>query len=188
MSRRLSFDHNEPRWMRLSSQNRLVLPKEVAAWLKESGSLTKAVLMACDGRFNLQLRGQRWGRGYASERDLLGMRQGSHGLIREVELRCDENAWVFARTLIPATSFRGRAKRLARLRTKPLGAVLFADRSTQRVLSEVARITPRHALYHVATEKLLDKPAEIWGRRAIYRYAKQPILVNEIFLPAIPER
>jgi len=34
----------------------------------------------------------------------------------------------------------------------------------------------------------VDKPSEIWGRRAIYRYAQQPILVNEIFLPAIPER
>jgi chorismate--pyruvate lyase len=74
------------------------------------------------------------------------------------------------------------------LRNKPLGAVLFADKSTQRVLSEVARITPRHALYHAATANLMDKPSEIWGRRAIYRYAQQPILVNEIFLPAIPER
>ena len=188
MSRRLSFDHNEPRWMRLTAQSRLVLPQDVVAWLKESGSLTKAVVNACDGRFNLHLRGQRWRRGYASERELLGMRQGAHGLIREVELRCNESVWVFARTLIPASSFRGRAKRLARLRNKPLGAVLFADKSTQRVLSEVARITPRHALYHAATVNLVDKPSEIWGRRAIYRYAGQSILVNEIFLPAIPER
>lgn len=122
------------------------------------------------------------------ERRLLGMPQGQTALLREVELLCDEQPWVFARTLIPASSLRGRARCLAHLRSKPLGAVLFADPATRRLALEVARLDARHALFHAASAHLSEKPAELWGRRTLFAYAGKPILVNEIFLPAVPAR
>ena len=42
-------------------------------------------------------------------------RLGEAAIVREVELLCGETPWVFARTLIPATSLRGPARRLAML-------------------------------------------------------------------------
>lgn len=106
-------------------------------------------------------------------------------MIREVELYCGDEPWVFARTLIPASSLTGGARRLARLGDRPLGAVLFADPTTQRRLVQMAKLLPRHPLFGAATDHLSERPTELWGRRTIFRYAGKPILVNEIFLPAV---
>ena len=113
------------------------------------------------------------------------MRRGEIAILREVELLCDEVPWVFARTLIPATSLRGPARRLAMLGDKPLGEVLFADPHMRRRTMEIAKLTPRHSLFSSATASLELPPAEIWGRRTLFLLAQSPLLVNEIFLPAL---
>lgn len=178
----------EPNWTRLQSLRTGTLPAQVAPWVIDQGSLTRAVVQACDGRFRVQVQRQGWGGALPSERRLLQMKPGLTSLLREVKLLCDQTPWVFARTLIPATSLRGRARLLARLRDRPLGAVLFADPNTERRAIEVARLTPRHALYQSACSHLWRKPVELWGRRTLFAYAGQPLLVNEIFLPAAPPR
>jgi chorismate lyase len=178
----------EPTWINLSRLRGTLLPTQLNPWLRESGSLTRAVVRACDGRFRVDLRRQGWGGALYSERRLLQMTPRLSALLREVKLLCDEQPWVFARTLIPATSLRGRARRLAHLRNKPLGAVLFADPKTRRLSVEVARLTPRHALFRAACSHLSEMPTELWGRRTLFRYDGQPILVNEIFLPTVPAR
>lgn len=116
------------------------------------------------------------------------MRRTAACLVREVELLCDEQPWVFARTLIPATSLVGGARRLARLGSKPLGAVLFADPSTKRAAMELARLTRRDPLFAAAVDHLPLRPGQLWGRRTLFWYAGKPLLVNEIFLPTIPPR
>ncbi len=136
----------------------------------------------------MQVQRQGWQGAAPSERLILGMPPRLKALLREVELRCDGQPWVFARTLIPATSLAGGARRLAHLGDKPLGAVLFADPNTQRLAVEVARITPRHALFMSACSHLQAPPPEVWGRRTLFAFAGQKLLVNEIFLPPIPER
>ena len=115
------------------------------------------------------------------------MRLGELAIIREVELLCFGQPWVFARTLIPARSLQGAARRLAFLGDRPLGEVLFADPHMQRGDIQMARITERHRLFFRAT-KHLSKAEEIWGRRSLFKLAGNPLLVNEIFLPDIPER
>lgn len=164
------------------------LPAGVEPWLRDDGSLTRALLHACEGRFRVDVLSQGWGRGLAGERRLLGVSPGLFSMVREVKLRCEEIPWVFARTLIPATSLRGPARQLATLRSRPLGAVLFSDPRTRRLNVQVARLTPRHALFAAACSHLSSPPAEIWGRRTLFSFAAQPLLVNEIFLPVIPAR
>lgn len=107
-------------------------------------------------------------------------------MVREVELLGDGTPWVFARTLVPVSSLRGSARRLATLGNKPLGAVLFSDPSMRRGQIQIARLLPRHPLFIAATESLEQKPAELWGRRTLFYLAGKPLLVNEIFLPNIP--
>jgi len=153
--------------------------------LRDTGSLTRRVIEACDGTFRVRLLRQRWGRPFYSERRLLGNRSGVLALIREVELLCDGRPWVFARSVIPATSLRGPARRLASLGERPLGAVLFADPRVRRGDTQVARLLPRHPLFVRAARDLDPPPAELWGRRTLYWFAGHPLLVNEIFLPGI---
>lgn len=176
----------EPTWSTLSARQSRDVAGRFFAWLADQGSLTQQVIGACNGRFKVRVLHQGWGRPLQSESQLLGMSRAETALIREVELRCDEVPWVFARTLIPATSLSGRARRLAYLGNKPLGALLFSEPRTERGLTQVARLLPRHPLYAAAVDHLDEKPHDLWGRRTLYRYFSKPILVNEIFLPDIP--
>jgi chorismate--pyruvate lyase len=113
------------------------------------------------------------------------MRQGGAALIREVELHCEDCPWVFARTVIPATSLQGSARRLAKLGEKPLGAILFADPRVRRGITQLARLQSRHPLFRAAAVHLIEPPQGLWGRRTLFYYAGYPLLVYEIFLPDI---
>mgnify|MGYP001063158332 FL=1 len=163
------------------------MPAAAWSWITEPGSLTRRVQEGCSGVFDLRLLRQGFGDALPSERRVL--RAGPHhgrDLVREVALLCDGAPRVFARTVMPARSLIGRTRELTRLGTRPLGAVLFADPSTQRGLVEFARLSPSHALFAVASEHVAgDRPAELWGRRTLYRFAGKPLLVNEVFLPVL---
>lgn len=176
----------EPRWRRVG-RGRAGVPLRMHRWLADPGSLTARLVAACPGDFRVQLLSQGWERPLASERKLLGLRRNALALVREVELRCNEESWVFARTVIPASSLRGAARRLTLLGDRPLGAVLFADPTTRRGRLEVARLDRRHGLFHRACVHHGMLPSALWGRRTLFRYRHKPLLVNEIFLPEIAD-
>jgi chorismate--pyruvate lyase len=171
------------RWKPNSCFRRTAIPTELYGWLLDPASLTRRLQQLCPGRFRVRLLAQAWGRPRLDERRVLGTRTGARALIRQVQLLCDDTPWVYARTVIPATSLRGRLKRLAHLGTRPLGAMLFADTGMQRGLVELACIRQGEALYADATRRLRLRPAGIWGRRSVFRIAGKPLLVSEIFLP-----
>ncbi len=178
----------EPNWGEWRLQRVATVPENVADWLRDEGSLTRRVIQACGaGQFRVHLLHQAWGSPLYSESKVLRLRRGEVTLIREVELLCDGHPWVFARTLIPATSLRGSARRLTQLGEKPLGAVLFADSSVQRGITQIARLQPRHPLFASATANLERQPQTLWGRRTLFYISGRPILVNEIFLPELAQ-
>lgn len=174
----------EPVWIAWQRIKHAQVPSGIYTWLQDSTSLTARIKAACqDGKFRVRVVRQGWGRPLYSEVTLLGMRQGEIAIVREVELLCDGVPWVFARTLIPASSLSGPAKRLAHLGEKPLGAVLFSDKRAKRGITQVARLLPRHRLFVTAVAQLAEPPTEIWGRRSLFHFSSKPLLVNEIFLP-----
>ncbi|RLJ18166.1 chorismate lyase [bacterium endosymbiont of Escarpia laminata] len=176
----------EPSWSGWRQLRFSSVPKGVLSWLRDEGSLTRRVIQACAGDFRVRVLHQGWGTPLYSEGQVLRLRRGETTLVREVELLCDETPWVFARTLIPATSLKGPARRLTLLGNKPLGAVLFSDPQVRRGITQVARLQPRHPLFAAATSHLAHPPVELWGRRTLFYIAGRPLLVNEIFLPDIP--
>ncbi len=175
----------EPHWSEQSHLLRTRVPADRLAWLIDTESLTHRVRQACGGRFRVRVLGQSWGRPLRSEARVLRLRAGERCLVREVQLLCDERPWVFARTIIPVSTLSGQHRRLARLGSRPLGAVLFADPSMRRGAVQIAAITARHGMFERATRDLKQRPAQIWGRRSVFRVADKPLLVSEIFLPGI---
>ncbi len=176
----------EPNWGSWQIHRRSGIPVGIASGLQDRGSLTSRLVKASGGRFRVRVMHQGWGRPLYSESRLLRTRRAEAALVREVELLGAGAPWVFARTLIPASSLRGPARRLADLGEKPLGAVLFADPSMRRGPTQIARLLPRHPLFVAATSSLEQKPADLWGRRTLFYLSGKPLLVNEIFLPGIP--
>jgi len=169
-----------------SRLHRRDVPDSMLRWLLDPASLTRRIQSACHGSFRVEVLFQGWARPQHNEMRELGMRAGSSGFVREVHLLCDDHPWVFARTVIPRTTLTGPRRCLTRLKSRPLGAVLFADPSMQRGPVEIARLTPCDKLYPSAIQHLAQRPKTIWGRRSLFTLGGKPLLVSEIFLPDIP--
>lgn len=174
------------RWRPYSCFLRSTLPAELSSWLLDTASLTLRLQQLCPGSFRVRVLSQASGAPRADEAQLLEMSQGQRAIVRQVQLLCDGQPWIYARTVIPVTSLRGRLRRLAHLGTRPLGGMLFADRGMRRGTVQLARIRAGQALYVTATSGLQPPPAEIWGRRSVFRIAGKPLLVSELFLPGFP--
>jgi chorismate--pyruvate lyase len=174
------------RWNPHQFYLRAAIPVRLCGWLLDPASLTLRLQNLCPDRFRVQLLSQGWGSPRLDEAQALGMRGGERAIIRQVHLLCGNQPWIYARTIIPATSMRGKLQRLAHLGTRPLGAMLFADPGMRREFVELANIKPGEALFQDATRHMPRQPGDIWGRRSVFRIAHKPLLVSEIFLPEFP--
>jgi chorismate--pyruvate lyase len=175
-----------PHWRSRSCLFRRDLPEKLADWLLDSGSLTRRLRQICPNQFRVRILWQGWDRPSFDEARVLGLRLGAWAWIREVQLLCDDQPWVFARTLIPARTLRGRGCRLTRLGTRPLGEVLFTDSGVRRGPVEIARIATGQRLHRRALTDQAEPPDALWGRRSVFWIAERPLLVCEIFLPDLP--
>ncbi|MEF8833440.1 MAG: chorismate lyase [Halofilum sp. (in: g-proteobacteria)] len=170
-----------PHWYPATRLHRGRVPASVRAWLFAGGSLTAHVRARCPVGFRLRILRQRVARPRRDEARLLDIAPGGRALVREIELCCGTQPLVVARTIIPLASLRGRQQRLAGLGRRPLGALLFADRSARREPYQIARLTLRQA--GVARPPEVATP--VWGRRAVFRLGGAPLLVSEFFLPVL---
>jgi chorismate lyase len=156
-------------------------------WMLDKGSLTQRLIDYCEGEFAVFLRREEQGRPLRSESRLLGLPECRLAIIREVNLLCRGIPLVFARTVIPFSSLRGRTRSLAGLGSRPLGAMLFQDPTTRRETVQYAKIRPGQGLYVSATQNLEQCTQTLMARRTLFCYKGRPLLVNEIFLPTLLE-
>ncbi|NOZ55090.1 MAG: chorismate lyase [Gammaproteobacteria bacterium] len=162
-----------------------LLPSSISTWLFDNSSLTKRLQEHCTHCFEVKVLQQTWAKPMLNEAQRLKMRKSSYAFVRQVQLLCDNTPVIFARTVIPPHTLRGKQRRLARLGKKPLGAVLFADKSMRRTEMEIAHIEPGQQLYRLATRHLSLAVQVLWARRSVFYLDKHPLLVCEIFLPDI---
>jgi len=99
-------------------------------------------------------------------------------LVRQVLLCCGDTPLVYARTVIPVTTIKGAQRRYANLGSRPLGAMLFADRTMRREDVQVAVLPASHE-----ANQFTRADESVWGRRSVFRVAGKPLLVSEYFLP-----
>ncbi|HFE38971.1 MAG TPA: chorismate lyase, partial [Gammaproteobacteria bacterium] len=90
-----------------------------------------------------------------------------------------------ARSVIPDHTLHGELQKLTRLGSKPLGAVLFANKHINRGAIEIGRVSRGHQLHRTALMFSPEKPRQVWGRRSLFYITRHPLLVNEFFLPQI---
>jgi chorismate lyase len=155
-------------------------------WLVDVGSLTQRLQARCQ-TFAVTHVIQYWGHPQPDEAALLGMRRQERALLREVRLCCDGFPVVFARSVLPRRSLRGKWHQLGQLGTRPLGAALFANPSVIRTPLVFRKLLPRHASYRRAIAAMSCRPSCLWARRSVFMLHHSPILVTEIFLPGVLE-
>jgi chorismate--pyruvate lyase len=186
LARSRTYPHSATRWRPHRRYLHADIPTDLVHWLLDPASLTLRLQQLCGSRFHVRVISQGWGRPRLDEAQALDMAGRERAIIRQVQLMCADHAWIYARTVIPATSLRGKLQRLAHLGTRPLGAMLFADPGMQRGGVELARILPGQELFADAMQGADDGTRTIWGRRSVFRITGRPLLVSEIFLPGFP--
>lgn len=173
----------EPNWQLESTSWLNKPPAQIRDWLQENGSLTRRLKLLCGGEFNVSLQYQRWARPTLNERLRLGIRDRDYAVIREVLLRRQEDVLVVARTVIPRHMLVGRQRHLISLGTKPLGEVIFSEPGLKRSDLEIATLKPQSFQSNLIPAQ--ESNQTIWGRRTCYSIHRKPILISEIFLPAL---
>lgn len=172
-------------WHRQEQIPRLHIPAHFRAWLIDPRSLTRRIRHACRAHFTLELLSQKWERPFRDEAMVLAMPPGQLALIRHVFLLCAGRPWVFARSVIPPRTLKGAHRRLASLGDRPLGAILFSRRGVRRGEVRVCELNPGQPLYNVAAAALDQPPEGAWARRSLFLLREKPLLVSEVFLPAM---
>ena len=158
------------------------IPREIHEWLFDASSLTARIIYKCDGDFRVHLLSQQRTTPTPDEIRVLGLRYRSQAIIRQVLLYCNDKPWVYARSVIPMTTLVGPLRRLASLGNRPLGAVLFADKSIVRGEVEITELKSDHPSYLLTG---CQTGNALWGRRSVFYKYRKKLLVSEFFLPDI---
>ncbi len=122
---------------------------------------------------------------FPDEARLLNLRPKMVAYVRDVLLIGDGRIRVFAHSVLPRTSLRGGWLGITQLGTKPLGEALFSDPRIHRLDLTMRRLDARHPLYHAARRHTGFTGHYLWARRSVFCLNGYPLLVNEVFLPAI---
>jgi len=172
-------------WTRWQLPQKRLMPKELASWLTDKGSLTRRLQQHNESDFSVQLLGNSWMRPMPDECQLLAIPTSQMAYQREVRLMDGEQANVYARTVIPLDTFQAMKHRFNTLGNKPLGELLFTDPTVKRGPIEIACIKPGQWLYEMALLEENMRPEYLWGRRSYFYLGGKILLVNEIFLPTL---
>jgi chorismate--pyruvate lyase len=149
----------------------------VRRWLLDDGSLTQH-LVNTGRRFSVERWRQHWADVSLDERRFLGMGLRERGMVRQVILRLDGEAVVYARSVFPARSLKGPLLHLRRLAHQSLGAFLFGRPDMRRSPFELALLEGNDP--YLPAELRQGTPA--WARRSCFVVAGKPLLVSEVFL------
>ncbi len=171
---------NEPRWQPVKHFTCAALAPSLRTWLTDDGSLTARLMTLGRGEFSVQRLYQGWDVPLSSERSLLELPARQLSLVREVALKLDDDAVVFARSIFPISSLAGGLAHLRRLQNKSLGAILFKHPGMHRHPFELA-LMAGDSDYLPANLKQTE-PA--WGRRSRFEIAGKRLMVSEVFLSA----
>jgi len=157
------------------------LPAALEPWLAEPGLLTARVRAACGAAARLRLLRLDPAPLDPHVARRLGVDDATC-LMREIEFTCGARRWIFAQTVLPQSSVQ-RHPWLRELGDKALGESLSAVEDVRREPLEYHELHGGHGLALAAG--VAEPGQRVWARRAVYRLGDWPILVQEVFLPAL---
>jgi chorismate--pyruvate lyase len=174
-------------WNRVDSGELHQAPRKWQSWLGDTGSLTQKIERVIGQKLEvLVLRDCR--QNLNSDESRYFHFKIKRCRVREVLLCANGIPLVMAHSIIPTTSSSGSNHEVLRLGRKPLGAVLFAKtrmHSKKKPPREIARLDKQSPLRKKCFQQYPELPSVNWARRTLYQLHGRPLLVSEVFLPAL---
>jgi chorismate--pyruvate lyase len=170
-------------WLPAERLGQLRVDGQLRPWLIGKGLLTKRLKSVCGERFSLRVVEQFTGLLAADLQRGLGSADKA-GLFRDVAMRCDERVWVYAQTVIPDATLTCHPW-LAELGDAALGETLSELSGFERSSYEYAWLPAADVLCARALAHADIRPAGLWARRSKMLLRGAPLLVQELFLPAM---
>jgi chorismate lyase len=152
-------------------------------WLIGQGLLTLRLKAVGGEHFRLQQVEQFTGLLDMGTKAWLGT-QESAGLFREVTMSVKDAVWVYAQTIVPDDTLADHPW-IAELGDAALGETLVEMSALRRSSYEFARLPASDAVAARALASMTDKPTAVWARRSRLMLRGKPLLVQELFLPAV---
>ena len=149
-------------------------------WLFDTSSLTARLIDLCGKDFTVKVISQHWQIIDSEEAAAMSLQGERAALVRQVLLCCADKPLVYARTVIPKMTVQGAQRRYANMGNRPLGAMLFSDRTMKLEAVQVAELPASHQ-----ANKYIESDLPVWGRRSVFRVSGRPLMVSEYFLPEL---
>ncbi len=170
-------------WMPAERLGQASLDARLRAWLIGNGLLTTRLRAAAPAGFTLRLLDQSSGLLDAGLRQALRAEDRA-GLFRDVAMGTGDQVWVFAQSVMPDSTLTAYPW-LAELGEAALGETLAGLSGLERSSYEFAWLPAAHHLCARALQDTELRPEGLWARRSRLALRGAPILVQELFLPAI---
>ncbi|MBM4209287.1 MAG: chorismate lyase [Gammaproteobacteria bacterium] len=159
-------------WLPGQALNCHVGDQSLRSWLLTPGLLTQRIREAAGDGFAMHL--------------LREARIGDEQ-IREIDMSCDNEVWMFAHTRIPATTLEAEPW-LGRIGTRTLGEALEGRAMLTRESFRYAQFYPDIWLVARALAHAALAPQPLWIRHSALRMGAAPFDLYEVFLPNIGQR
>lgn len=153
-------------------------------WLHDRGSLTQRIQQRC-ATFEVRPLRSGLARLAHDEAAVLGIAPHRLAWSREVFLYADGVPVVFAHSACANESLRAPWQAMRGLGNRSLGSLLFTHPLVIRQPLRFRALRVQHPLYRSANQILADAPDVLWARRSLFTLHGAPLLVTEVFLPAI---
>jgi len=170
-------------WLPAERLGQLSMDAQVRPWLIGKGLLSLRMKAVCGGHFALKLVDQWTGLLSAAHKSALRTADNA-GLFRDVEMSRDGTVWVFAQTIMPDSTLCAHPW-LAELGDSALGETLSDLSGIERSSYEYAWLPVEQAVTARALRDAEIKPTGLWARRSRVSLRNAPLLMQELFLPAV---
>jgi chorismate--pyruvate lyase len=163
---------------------RLPQDRRLRDWLFSTGSLTRHIRERCREFRVVRLR-QSPLRPYPDELPVLDLGFARRALVRDVILYGDAQPLIFGHSIVALDDLNGPWRPVRSLGNRPLADALYADPLIVRAPLAFCKLGTSHPLYRRVSADLGALSGDVWARRSLFRSRSAPLLVTEVFLPAI---
>jgi chorismate--pyruvate lyase len=161
------------------------LPPRIRDWILLQTSMTARIQQVAHAPISVEVLRQTRGRLHKDEQHFFTPPEAPHGTVREVCLSAQGQPLLIARTVLTSRRLQEHPT-IRELGNQALGSLLFAGgRASPWTSREMIRLRADSPLFALVRRRHRGLQASHWARRTLFWFFDEPLLVTEIFLPAL---